>query len=105
MPREIDWQPLQVALRLPVIEHRLYPLALKIALSEPENHTTIVTETVKATTQAAPERILPITTELKKKPWQERIPKSTYKWAQGMAAAVAIASFLWFGASQVKLSA
>jgi hypothetical protein len=104
MPREIDWQPLLVALRLPVIEHRLYPLALKIAAPEQENHTTIVTETVTASAQQTPDRILPITTELKKKPWRERIPKSTYQWARGMAAAVAIVSFLWFGASQVKLS-
>ncbi len=101
MPREIDWQALPIALRLPVIEHRLYPLALKIALPEQENHTTIVTETTKAPAPT-PERILPITTELKKKSWQERIPKSAYHWARGMAAAVAIASFLWFGASQVK---
>ncbi len=104
MLRDFDWQPLPVALRLPVIEHRLYPLALKIALQEPENRTTIVTETVTAAAPQATDRILPITTELKNKPWRERIPKSAYHWARGMAAAIAIVSFLWVGASQVKLS-
>ncbi len=100
MPGEMGWAPFALALQIPVIDHREYPLALKIALPELEKQTTIVTE---VTTAAQPkDRVLPITTEIKnKKPLIERIPKSVFQYASGIAASLVVGSFLWFGASRV----